>query len=112
VAEGNRRQEHGEVLEGADGEVNEHRSMKAELGDAASGPGSGRRRLVPMGSRWQRAIEQSGGGACSWMKVKWGEPSSARCCAEIKPRPCGAMATDGVRSPPRHRVQCCARVHG
>jgi hypothetical protein len=52
----------GEVVEGAGGEVNEHHSMKAEHGDAASGSGGGRRRLAPIGPRWQRSVERSGGG--------------------------------------------------
>jgi hypothetical protein len=60
--EGNRRQEHGEVVEGAGGEVDEHRGVKAELGEAASGPGGGRRWLAPMGPRWQRATEHNGCG--------------------------------------------------
>jgi hypothetical protein len=40
------------VVEGTGGEGDEHRGVKVELGEAASGPGSGRRRLVPMGPRW------------------------------------------------------------
>jgi hypothetical protein len=62
TAEGNGRREHGEVVEGACGEGDEHRGVKAELGEAVSGPSGGRRRLAPMGSRWQRAAEHSGGG--------------------------------------------------
>jgi hypothetical protein len=55
-------QQHREVVEGAGGEVDEHRGMKAELGDAASGPSSGRRWLAPIGPRRQGEAEQSGGG--------------------------------------------------
>jgi hypothetical protein len=110
--EGNWRREHGEVVEGTGGEVNEHRGVKAELGDAMSSPGGGRRRLAPRECRRQRAAEQSDGGACAWMKAKWGKPPSARPCAKIKPRPRGAVATGGVRSPPHHRTQCRTRAHG
>jgi hypothetical protein len=46
VAEGNWRREHREVVEGADGEVYEHHGLKAELGNAASSPSSGRRPLA------------------------------------------------------------------
>jgi hypothetical protein len=41
AAEGNGRWEHGEVVEGVGGEGDEHRGVKAELGEAASGPGGG-----------------------------------------------------------------------
>jgi hypothetical protein len=47
--EGNGRREHGEVVEGAGGGVDEHRSVEAELGDAASGPSGGGRQLAPTG---------------------------------------------------------------
>jgi hypothetical protein len=50
------------VVEGASGEGHEHHGVNAELGEAASGLGGGRRRLAPMGPWWQRAIEHSGGG--------------------------------------------------
>jgi hypothetical protein len=53
--EGNERREHGEVVEGAGGEGDEHRGVKAEVGEAAPGSGGGRRRLTPMGPQWQRA---------------------------------------------------------
>jgi hypothetical protein len=109
---GERGWEHGEVVEGAGGGVDEHRSMEVELGDAALGPGGGWRQLVPTGPRRQRAVEQSGGGACSWMKVKSRRLSSARRCIEIESRPHGAVATDGVRSPPRHHMWCHVRMHG
>jgi hypothetical protein len=77
AAEGNGRWDTGEVVEGAGGGVDEHRSVKAELGDAASGPGGGRRWLALTGPRRQRAVEQSGDGACSWTKAKWRRLSSA-----------------------------------
>jgi hypothetical protein len=109
---GERGREHGEVVEGAGGGVDEHHSVEVELRDAASGPGGGRRQLVPMGPRRQRAVEQSGGGACSWMKAKSRRLSSARRCAEIESRPHGAVATDGVRSPPCHHMWCHVRMHG
>jgi hypothetical protein len=54
---------------------------------------------VLIGSQRQKVAEQSGGRACTWTKVKWGRQSSARRCEEIKPRPRGAVATDGIRSP-------------
>jgi hypothetical protein len=59
--EGNGRREHGEVVEGVGGEGDEHRGVKAELGEAASGPGGRRRRLALTGTRWQREAEHSGG---------------------------------------------------
>jgi hypothetical protein len=62
AAEGNRRREHGEVVEGVGAEEDEHRGVKAELGEAASGPSGGQRWLTPTGPRWQRAAEHSGGG--------------------------------------------------
>jgi hypothetical protein len=49
------RREHGEVVEGAGGEGDEHRRVKAKVGKAAPGSGGGRRRLTPMGPQWQRA---------------------------------------------------------
>ncbi len=55
--EGNGRQEHGEVVEGTGGEVDEHRGVKAELGEAASGLSNGWRWLALTGPRWQRAVE-------------------------------------------------------
>jgi hypothetical protein len=82
--EGNWRREHGEVVEGTGGEVDEHRGMKAKLGDATSSPGGGRRWLAPTECRRQMAVEQSNGGACTWTKAKWGRPPSARPCAKIK----------------------------
>jgi hypothetical protein len=56
ATEGKWRREHGEVVEGADGEVDEHRGVKAELGDAVSGPGGGQRQLVPIEPRQLRAV--------------------------------------------------------
>jgi hypothetical protein len=59
--EGNGRREHGEVVEVAGGEGDEHHGVKAELGEATSGPDGGRRRLAPMGPWWQTAAEHNGG---------------------------------------------------
>jgi hypothetical protein len=39
ATEGNERREHGEVVEGTGGEGDEHRGVKAELGEATLGPG-------------------------------------------------------------------------
>jgi hypothetical protein len=55
--EGNGRREHGEVVEGTSGEVNEHRCVKEELGDAVLGPSAGQRWLALTWPRWQRAAE-------------------------------------------------------
>jgi hypothetical protein len=46
AAEGNWRWEHGEGVEGAGGEVDEHRGVKEDLGDATSCPGGGQRQLT------------------------------------------------------------------
>jgi hypothetical protein len=50
------------VVEGVGAEEDEHRGVKAELGEAASGPSGGQRWLTPTGPRWQRAAEHSGCG--------------------------------------------------
>jgi hypothetical protein len=86
--------------------------MKVELGDAALGPGGGRKWLAPTEPRWLRKAEQSGGGPCTWMKAKWGRPSSAQSRVEIRTRPRGAVATDGIWSLPHHHTRCHAHVHG
>jgi hypothetical protein len=44
AAEGNWRREHGKVVDGTDGEIDEHRGMKAEHGNATSSLGGERRR--------------------------------------------------------------------
>jgi hypothetical protein len=49
VAKGNGQREHGGVVEGIGGEGDENRRVKAELGEATSGPSSGQRRLAPTG---------------------------------------------------------------
>jgi hypothetical protein len=56
AAEGNGRQEHGEVVEGAGGQVDEHRSVKAELRDAASGPSGWRRQGLNGKERQSRVV--------------------------------------------------------
>jgi hypothetical protein len=111
--EGNERREHGEVVEGAGGEGDEHRGVKAELGEAASGLGGGRRRLAPTGPRWQRAAEHSGGG----MRGNEGKVEEVVLCSTWRGDKAGTtstVATDGVRLPPRHHLRCrtCTQVTG
>jgi hypothetical protein len=68
VAEGNWTWEHGEKVEGAGGEVDEHCGVNAELGDMTSGLSGERRHLALTEPQWLRAAEQSGCGVCAWTR--------------------------------------------
>jgi hypothetical protein len=93
------------VVEGAGGEGDEHRGVKAELGEAASGSGGGRRRLAPMGPRWQRAAEHNGG-AVRGNEGKVGEVVLCSTWRGDKAGTTSAVATEGVRLPSRHHSRC------
>jgi hypothetical protein len=80
--EGNERREHGEVVEGAGGEGDEHRGVKAELGEAALGSGGWHQ--WDLGGRERQSTMVV---PCAGMKAKWGRSSSARRGAEIRPGP-------------------------
>jgi hypothetical protein len=71
--------EHGEVVEGAGGQVDEHRGVKAKLGDATLSPGSGQRWLAP------RALMPVSGRAEMWrgVHVDEGEMGETVLCSTL-----------------------------